>query len=55
MILLGHIGKAILDTTNKNIWEAMALNQWRNTDAEIDWFKSIRNKYLRKLVVFDIK
>ena len=29
---LGHINKAILDTTNKNIQEAMGLNQWRNTD-----------------------
>ena len=29
---LGHISKAILDTTNKNIQEAMGLNQWRNTD-----------------------
>ena len=25
-----HISKAILDTTNKKIGEAMGLNQWRN-------------------------
>ena len=51
---LGHISKAILDTANKNIREAMGLNQWRNTDTVIDWFKSIRNKHLCKFVVFDI-
>ena len=28
---LGCISKVILDTANKNIREAMALNQWRNT------------------------
>ena len=52
---LGHISKAILDTTNKNIREAMGLNQWRNTDTVIDWFKSIRNTHLCKFVVFDIR
>ena len=29
---LGHISKAILVTANKNIREAMGLNQWRNSD-----------------------
>ena len=33
----------------------MGLNQWRNTDTVIDWFKGIRNKHLRKLIIFDIK
>ena len=52
---MGHISKAILDTANKNIREAIGLNQWRNTDTVIDWFKSIRNKHLCKFVVFDIR
>ena len=52
---LGHISKAILDTANKNIREAMGLNQWRNTDTVIDWFKSIRNKHLCKFIIFDIR
>ena len=30
---LGYISKAILDTANKNIREAMGLDQWRNADA----------------------
>ena len=52
---LRHISKAILDTTNKNIREATGLNQWRNTDTVIDWFKSICNEHLCKFVVFHIK
>ena len=52
---LGHISKAILDTTSKNMREAMGLNQWRNTDTVTEWFKSIRYKHLCKFVVFDIR
>ena len=52
---LEHISNAILDPTNKSIREVLALNQWRNTDTVIDWFKSIRNKHLCKFVVFDIR
>ena len=52
---LGHISKAFLDTTNKDIRKAMGLNQWRNTDTIIDWSKSIRNKHFCKYFVFDIK
>ena len=33
---LGRCSKAILDTANKNIREAIGLNQWRNTDTVID-------------------
>ena len=53
-LVLGRISKVILDTTNKNIRKAMGLNQWRNPDTVIDWFKGIRNKHLCKFVVFDI-
>ena len=52
---LEHISKAFLNTTNKNIREAMGLNQWRTTNTIIDWFKSIRNKQFCKYFVFDIK
>ena len=52
---LGRISKVILDTTNKNIREAMGSNQWRNTYTVFDWFKSIRNEHLCKFFVFDIK
>ena len=52
---LGRISKAILDSANKNIREAMGLNQGRNTDTVIDWFQGIRNKHLCKFAIFDIK
>ena len=52
---LGRISKVILDTTNKNIREAMGSNQWRNTYTVLDRFKSIRNEHLCKFFVFDIK
>ena len=52
---LGRISKTILDTANENIQEAMDLNQWRNTDTVIAWFKGICNKHLCKFVIFDIK
>ena len=52
---LGRISKAILDMSNKNILEAMDLNQWRNTDTVINWFKCIHSKHFWKFVIFDIK
>ena len=52
---LERISKAMSDAANKSIREAMGLNQWRNTDTVLDWFKGIRNKHLCKFVVFDIK
>ena len=52
---LERTSKAMLDAANKSIREAMGLNQWRNTDTVLDWFKGIRNKHLCKFVVFDIK
>ena len=52
---LGRISKANLDTANKNIREAMNLNQWRNTKTVTDWFKGIRNKHLHKFIIIDIK
>ena len=35
--IFGHI--AILDTTGKNLREALGLNQWRNADPVIDWLR----------------
>ena len=31
------------------------LNQWKNADIVIDWFKQIKNKHLYKFPTFDIK
>ena len=34
-----HITIAILDTTGKNLREALGLNQWRNAGPIIDWLR----------------
>ena len=51
-IELRRNGKEILDTASKSIREAMNLNQCRNTETVIDWFKGIRNKHLYNFVTF---
>ena len=38
---LGRISKLILDKINKKISQKFELNQWKNTDVVIDWFKQI--------------
>ena len=41
---LGRISKLILDKVNEKIGQEFQLNQWKNTDVVIDWFKQIENK-----------
>ena len=36
---LGRISKLILDKINKKISQKFGLNQWKNTNIIIDWFK----------------
>ena len=52
---LGRISKLILDKINKKICQKFELNQWKNTDVVIDWFKQIKNKNFYKFATFDIK
>ena len=44
-----------MDKINKKINQKFELNQWRNTDIVIGWFKQIKNKHLYKFTTFDIK
>ena len=41
---IGRISKDILDQINKELRNALQLNQWRNTKDVISWFKEIENK-----------
>ena len=52
---LGRISKLILDQINKKISQKFELNQWKNTDIVIDWFKQIKNKHSYKFSTFDVK
>ena len=52
---LGRISKTILDKVNVNLRNSLLLNQWKNTQEVIDWFKGIDNKQHYKFIMFDIK
>ena len=41
---LGRISKAILDKINLNLRNATKVNQWKNTNDVISWFKSIKKQ-----------
>ena len=40
---------------NKELRHKFSLNQWKNTEDVIDWFRRISEKQLCKFVIFDIK
>ena len=52
---LGRISKTILDKINVNLRSSPHLNQWKNTEEVIDWFKGIDSKQPHKFIMFDIK
>ena len=52
---LGRIIKTILGKINVNLRKSLHLNQWKNTQEVIDWFKGIDNKQCYKFIMFDIK
>ena len=52
---LGRISKAILDKINHNLCKKLKVNQWKNTQNVIEWFKNIPDKHLYKFIMFDIK
>ena len=54
-VRLGRIIKTILDKINVNLGNSLHLNQWKNTQEVIDWFKGIDNKQHYKFIMFDIK
>ena len=53
--LIGKISKNILDRINSTIAKKHNLNQWKNTTAVINWFKSIENKQQFSFICFDIE
>ena len=52
---LGRISKVSLDNINSNLQNALGINQWKNTNNVIDWFKNIQNKTVHTFTMFDIK
>jgi hypothetical protein len=41
---LGKVSKVILDAINNNIRSIIKVNQWKNSQSVIEWFKNIPDK-----------
>ena len=52
---IGKISRNILDCINSTITKKHNLNQWKNTTAVINWFKSIENKQQFSFICFHIE
>ena len=50
---LGRIRKTI--RSNVNLRNSLHLNQWKNTQEIIDWFKTTNYKQHYKFIMYDIK
>ena len=52
---IDKMSKHILQNTNANLSDEIKVNEWKNTESVINWFKNIPNKDLYKFLMFDIK
>ena len=52
---IGRISKDILDGINQQLRNQLKINQWKNTQSVINWFKNLKCKKQLKFVVFDIE
>ena len=52
---IDRISKHLLQNINTHLSEKMEVNEWKNTESVINWFKNISNKHLYKFLMFDIK
>ena len=52
---IGRISKHILQNINKTLPEQTKVNEWKNTQSIINWFKNIPNKHLYTFLMFGIK
>ena len=51
---LGKVSKVKLEKLNSQVRSKAGLIQWRNTGANINWFKSLENKHKLSFIQFDI-
>ena len=51
---IGKISKKYLENINESVRNALNVNQWRNTDSVLDWFKAINDKRNCHFIKFDI-
>ena len=50
---IGKISKHVLDKVNQKLLLVIKVNQWKNSDSVIEWFKNIRSN--PSFFVFGIK
>ena len=50
----GKVSKVLLDSINQAIRHHTNVNQWRNSQAVIDWYKGINDKNRHSFLSFDI-
>ena len=51
---IGKISKQVLERINVKIRGATNLNQWKNTNEVINWFKNIEDKPQNSFICFDV-
>ena len=51
---IGVLSKEHIDNINKILREKTNVNQLRNTDAVVTWFKNIENKHISSFIKLDI-
>ena len=49
------VSKIILDKINSDVLSSVPANQWKNSQAEIECFKNIRNKNKASFIIFYIE
>ena len=52
---LGRVSKKILEGKIQTIREKSQLNQWKNTNSVIKWFKGLSNKKKLSFLIFDVE
>ena len=51
---VGRISKKYLEDINTSLRNFLNVNQWRNTNSVIDWFKGVNDKRNCRFIKFDI-
>ena len=51
---IGIVSKQLVEKINRNVRESTHLQQWKNTQAVIDWFSDLKDKSDKTFIKFDI-
>ena len=51
---MGKVSKQIVENVNRKVRAKTNMNQWKNSNDVINWFKNIKNKTNHTMICFDI-